>query len=89
MWGGTGGCRVVLGATGAGVAPRGGSGGRGLFRGKFTLRREALKVGHEAQAQWILDIHALHGDQIAGYLSGALSKPDVVIVHCKLVGVVC
>lgn len=59
-----------------------------MFRRKFPLRRKALKVRHKAQAQWILDVHALHGDQIAGYLRCTLSKPDVVIVHGELVGVV-
>lgn len=88
MCGRSGGWRVVLGATGSAVTPRGGRRYGGLFGGKFALCREALKMGHETQAQWVLDVHALHGDQIAGYLGGALSKPDVVVVHRELVGVI-
>jgi hypothetical protein len=84
----TGGWRVVLRATGATVTPRGGCRYGSLFRGKLALCREALKVGHEAQAQWVLDVHALHGDQIAGYLGGAFSKPDVVVVYREFVRVV-
>jgi hypothetical protein len=59
-----------------------------LLGGKFALCREALQMRHETQAQWVLEIHTLHGDQIAGYLGGTLSKTDVVVVHCELVGVI-
>lgn len=41
------------------VGPRGTGIGLG---GEFTLREETLQVGHEAETERILDVHALDGD---------------------------
>lgn len=73
--------RYRLGYGGVLVAPV------GLGR-ELPLRREALQVAHEAQAQRILDVEALAADQVPGDLRRALPEADAVVVHRVALGIV-
>lgn len=76
------------GGGGAGHAvPRGG-GLRRLLGRQLSLRGETLQVGHEAESEWVLNVEALHSDQVPRNLCCALPEPDVVVVHRELGGVV-
>lgn len=78
--------RLVGAGRGTTVRPRRTSGG-GLG-GQLTLGGEALQVGHEAQTERVLHVHALDRDQIAGHLGHALPEADDVVIHGETLRVI-
>lgn len=59
------------------------------FTSQLSLRREALQVAHEAQAQRVLDVQPLARHQVPRHLGRALAEPDAVVIHGVALGVVC
>jgi hypothetical protein len=51
------------------------------FGGRFPLGAVALEVAEEAETEGVLDVHALHGDHVAGHLGHALPEAHGPVVH--------